>query len=94
MATFAEIIYTVKNLPRMGNGDSRSNPYTDRQLAFIINYHRAYLLKQYKDKGRYLSPNHVQTLGKVELITTSKHECCLPDCDIGEVNSYDSLNNQ
>lgn len=84
MATFSEIIYTVKNLPRGGNGDSRSNSYTDRQLAFIINYYRALLIKQYKDKSRYISGNHVQSLGKVKLIKASKHECCLPDCEIGD----------
>jgi hypothetical protein len=84
MSTFAEVIYTVKNLPRAGNGDSRSNSYTDRQLAFIINYYRALLVKQYKDKGRYISPNYVQSLGKVEVQKASKHECCDLDNDIGD----------
>ncbi len=84
MSTFAEVIYTVKNIPRMGNGDSRSNSYTDRQLAFIINYYRALLIKQYKDKGRSISGNYVQTLGKVEVQKASKHECCDIDTDIGD----------
>lgn len=85
MPKFSEVIYTVKNLPRGGNGDSRSNPYTDRQLAFIINYHRAVLIKQYKDKSKYISQNHTQTLGSVEVIQASKNECCDIDCDLGDI---------
>ncbi len=84
MAKFNEIIYSIKNLPRAGNGDSRSNSYTDRLLAFTINYYRALLIKQYKDKSRYLSQNLTQDLGKVELIKASKHECCEVDGDIGD----------
>lgn len=91
MSTFSEIIFTVKNLPRRGNGDSDDNSYTDRQLAFIINYYRATLIKQYKDKARYISQNYVQSLGKVELVKSSKQECCLPDCDIGDI-VYRTLN--
>ncbi len=84
MATFNEIIHAIKNLPRRGDGDSDDNPYTDRMLAFIINMNRALLIKQYKDKGRIISGNFVQTLGKVEIIKASKHECYDLDQDIGD----------
>lgn len=84
MALFSEIISLIKNLPRKGDGDSDDNSYTDRMLAFIINTQRAVLIKQGKDKGRYLSQNYVQSLGKVEIQKASKHECCITDNDIGD----------
>lgn len=84
MATFSEIIHIIKNLPRRGDGNSDDNPYTDRMLAFIINTHRSVLIKQNKDKGKIISGNYVQNLGKVEIIKASKHECCTTDPDIDD----------
>lgn len=85
MATFNELIYILKDIPRQGNGESRSNNYTDRQLAFIINYYRAKIISQQSSKGKEIDSAYVQTLGKVELVKASKSECCLIDCDINDV---------
>ena len=84
MATFAEIIHAVKDFTRRGDGNSDDNPYSDRLVAFSINTNRALLIKQYKDKGRSISGNFIQTLGKVEIIKASKHECYNLDQDIGD----------
>lgn len=78
----SEIISTVRNLSRGGQGDFDDNAYTDRQLAFIINYYRVKLVDQDINKGKYLTQYYVQTLGKVRLVRTSKTECGLPDCDL------------
>jgi hypothetical protein len=80
----SEIISTVRNLPRGGKGDFDDNSYSDRQLAFIINYYRVKLIDQDINKGKYLSQYYVQTLGKVKLIKTSKTECGLGDCDLND----------
>lgn len=56
---------------------------TDRQYAFIINYYRATLLKQFKDKGKYLSGNLVQNLGRVTLIKADQNEeCSIVNCTL------------
>jgi len=85
MATFSEIIYLVKGFPRLGDGDSRSNNYTDRELAFIINYYRAKIISQQMSKNREVDSSYVQSLGKVEVIRASKNECCDLDCDVDDV---------
>ena len=85
MATFNELIYLVKDIPRQGNGESRSNNYTDRLLAFIINYYRAKILNQQLTRNKEADSAYIQTLGKVELIRASKNECCDFDCDINDV---------
>lgn len=85
MATFNEIIYLIKEIPRQGDGDSRSNNYTDRELAFIINYYRAKIIAQQMSKNREVDSSYIQTLGKVEVIRASKNECCDLDCDIDDV---------
>lgn len=84
MAKLSEIIATIRNLPRGGEGDSDDNAYTDRALAFIINYYRAKLIEQDVNKGKYLTQFYAQTLGKIRLINVSKSECGLPDCDIDD----------
>ena len=84
MAKLSEILSTIKNLPRGGQGDSEDNAYTDRQLIFIINYYRAKLIEQDINKGKYLTQFYTQTLGKVRLIKSSRIDCGLPDCDIND----------
>ncbi len=84
MAKLSEILSIVRNLPRGGQGDSIDNAYTDRELTFIINYYRAKLIEQDVNKGKYLTQFYAQTLGKVRLIKSSRIDCGLPDCDIGD----------
>lgn len=79
MALLSEIIATLRDLPRRGNGDSDDNNYTDRQLAFVINYYRALLIKRDKDKGKYITEYYVQDLGKVELVKADPHT---PGCPV------------
>jgi hypothetical protein len=85
MATFNELIYLLKDIPRQGDGESRSNNYTDRELAFIINYYRAKIIAQQLSKNKEVDSAYLQTLGKIELVKSSKNECCLPDCDINDI---------
>lgn len=80
----SEIISTIRNLPRGGQGDFDDNAYTDRQLAFIVNYYRTKLIDQDINKGKVLTQYYVQTLGKVRLTKASKTECGALDCDIGD----------
>jgi hypothetical protein len=77
MALLSEIIATLRDLPRRGDGSSDDNNYTDRQLAFIINYYRATLIKRDKDRGRIISGSYVQDLGKVELVKADPHNDCV-----------------
>lgn len=82
--TFDKIIYLLMDLPRMGDGESDDNPYTDRMLATIINNKRATLVKQDKDKGKIMSSDYEQSLGNVELVKVSAIDCCDYDPDLGD----------
>lgn len=83
MAKLSEIIATVRDLPRAGNGSFDDNSYSDRQLAFIINYYRAKLFNQDINKGKFLSQSYVQSLTKIRIVKTTLLNCSDPlinDC--------------
>ncbi len=73
--THAEIIYTVKNLIE-GGVSSDDDRLTKRQIAFIVSYYRAKLIKQDQDKGRLNIASYTQNIGSVELIQADKNGCC------------------
>jgi hypothetical protein len=82
MATLQAIIYNIANM-RKSWTRSDDDKFTDRQAAFIINYYRATLIKQFKDKGKYLTGNLVQNLGRVELIKADQNEeCSIVNCTL------------
>jgi hypothetical protein len=85
MAKLSEIISTIRNLPRGGQGDFDDNAYTDRQLAFVVNYYRAKLIRQDLNKGKYLTQYYNQVLGKVRIVKATKVECGGLDCEIDNV---------
>lgn len=85
MAKLSEIISTIRNLPRGGQGDFDDNAYTDRQLAFVVNYYRAKLIRQDLNKGKYLTQYYNQILGKVRITKANKGECGELDCEIDNV---------
>lgn len=72
----SEIIYSLRSLPRKGDGLSDDDSYSDRQLAFLINSYRAQLIKRDRDKGKYITEYYTQDLGRVPLIKADAHECC------------------
>jgi hypothetical protein len=71
----SELIYNIKNIISKGV-QSDDLKISDRQIAFIINYYRAKLLKQDAQRHHGMSLEDVQDLGKVELIQADEHECC------------------
>ena len=75
--TINQLIYNLRNLYRDAKSDDIK--LSDRQIEFIINYLRADLIAQDYNKGRSLSSNVKQDLGKVQLakIDTSE-ETSLP----------------
>lgn len=78
----SEIIYNIKNL-RAGGVQSDDDNIADEQIAFIINYYRAKLIKQELDRGKDIKTIYVQNLGKVEVDTFDKNECCaIENCSI------------
>lgn len=74
----SEIIYNIKNL-MAGGIESDDQDFSNNQLAFIIRYYRARLLKQDQEKGRSSNSLYVQNLGKVPLVQADKNECCDAD---------------
>ena len=60
----SEIIYNVKNL-LAGGILSDDLDLSISQMAFIIDYYRARLVKQDQDKGRFNTELYIQNLGKV-----------------------------
>jgi hypothetical protein len=71
----SEIIYNIKNL-MAGGIESDDTDLSNAQMAFIIAYYRARLLRQDQEKGRLDKALYVQNLGKVSLIEADKNECC------------------
>lgn len=77
--TLNEIIYNIKNLLARGV-QSDNEKLRDSQIAFIVNYYRAKLIKQ--DVSKYdVASETIQDLGKVELIQADPHECCEIDLE-------------
>ncbi len=70
----SEIIYNIKNL-RAGGLQSVGEDLSDAQLAFIINYYRAKLIKQDVDRGRTSRSQDIQSLGLVT-VEKSNDDCC------------------
>jgi hypothetical protein len=77
----SEIIYNIKNL-MAGGIESDDTDLSNAQMAFIVAYYRAKLLKQDQDKGRMDKTLYVQNLGKVPLVQADKNECCDTDACI------------
>jgi hypothetical protein len=72
---FSKIIYNIKNL-MAGGIESDDQDFSNNQLAFIVNYYRARLLKQDQEKGRTSNSLYVQNLGRVPIVQADKNECC------------------
>ena len=54
MATLNEITYNIKNLVSGGVASDDSD-ISNRQIKFMVHYHRANLLMQYTDNGKKAS---------------------------------------
>ena len=57
----SKIIYTIQEL-RSKFSQSDDNPLSDRQVLFILNYYRSFLIRQDMEKARPLSPFIIQEL--------------------------------
>lgn len=57
----SKIIYTIQEI-RSKFSQSDDNPLSDRQVLFILNYYRSFLIRQDMEKGRPLSPFLMQEL--------------------------------
>ena len=57
----SKIIYTIQEI-RSKFSQSDDNPLSDRQVLFILNYYRSFLIRQDMEKGRPLSPFIIQEL--------------------------------
>jgi len=78
----SELIYDIKNL-RAGGLQSDDEDISDAQYAFIINSYRAKLLKQLRDKNQMIPTSMIQSLGKVNLETST--DCCDGVCGLKTV---------
>ena len=75
MATYNQIIYNIRNLYRGGLA-SDDDTVSDRQILFVFNTHRAFLVQQDKRKGRSYDRQVVQDLGRLEVECVDAAECC------------------
>ena len=57
----SKIVYSIQDL-RSKFSQSDDNPLSDRQVLFILNYYRSFLIRQDMEKGRPLSPFVMQEL--------------------------------
>jgi hypothetical protein len=95
----SEIVYNIKNL-MAGGIESDDENLSSSQVAFMVGYYRARLLRQDRLKGRMNRELYIQNLGKVPLITADKNECCDIDACIlrtelqipKPLETYDSIN--
>ena len=72
MATLNEIAYNIRNIVSGGISSDDDN-FSLRQLKFIINNHRANLLLNYTNGGRYISPVIAQSKTWDFNATTRQH---------------------
>jgi len=73
----SELIFNIKNL-KAGGIQSDDENVSDHQVAFIINYYRAKLMRQQVMKHNHYDLQDIQDLGRVEVIQTDPHECDCP----------------
>lgn len=71
----SEIVYNIKNLIA-GGIESDDENLSNTQVAFMVGYYRAKLMRQDAQKGRMQRELFIQNLGKVPLIQADKNECC------------------
>lgn len=57
-----KLIEIVRNLRSLISDASDDRRFSDRQLAFIVKYVRAELIRQDRNKGRSFSANVIQTI--------------------------------
>lgn len=69
----SEIVYNIKNLLE-GGISTNDLDLSDRQIAFIVAYYRAKIIKQQTDQGQSISEQLWSDLGKVELLETDKYK--------------------
>lgn len=72
----SEIIWNIKNLYNGGIQSDDVN-LSDEQLAHIINYYRAKLIKQEQEKSKAVKDLFIQNLGKLDVSKFDKNECCI-----------------
>lgn len=71
----SKIVYNIRNLIAGGILSDDEN-LSKLQVAFMVNYYRAKLLKQDQDKGHVAQTSYIQNLGVVDIIQADKNECC------------------
>ncbi len=69
----SEIVFNIRNLIEGGISDN-SFDLSNRQIAFIVAYYRAKIIKQQTDQGQSLSPQLISDFGKVELKDQDKYD--------------------
>jgi len=83
MATESELVYNILNIHAGGRLSDDFIP-SYNQVAFMVKYVRAMLIRRDLDQNWNLHPNYSQDLGCIPLISVDKAECCeiTLDCDI------------
>lgn len=71
----SKIIYNIKNLIAGGIQSDDIN-ISDEQVAHIINYYRAKLIKQEQEKSKFVKDLFIQNLGKIDIDTFDANQCC------------------
>lgn len=76
MATLKQITDNLKGIIRGGDFLSDDEVIKDRQLEFIVNYIRAFLIRQNYEKGYGTNNDVEQDLGCVAMELVDPAECC------------------
>ena len=83
MPTLKQLTDNLKHIVRAGGYISDDEPIKDRQLEFIINYIRSFLIRNDYEKGRSINPAIVQDLGIIDMELANPAECS--DIDITQI---------
>ena len=83
MATEKEIVYNILNTHSGGKLSDDFIP-SYNQVAFMVKYVRAMLIRRDANENWDINPDYYQDLGCIKLIKVDKAECCEIDldCDI------------
>lgn len=78
--TLKEIVYNIQNLLSKGH-QTDDNKLSDRQVAFIVDYMRAYLLKQDREKDKHYDRDIFQNLSPIKMTPVPETDNCFLNND-------------
>jgi hypothetical protein len=85
-----QIVYDIKNILAQGR-QSDDFPLSDRQVLFIVNSHRASIIRERKLQGLPAAMGLAQTLSPIDLIKVDETDSCFIEGECTVLRSKDPI---